>query len=103
MISHTPGPWKLHEGGTAVVSESDGGLVASCGFLPRRSLFDEKSNAHLIAAAPEMLEALEAVEIAVMLGNAADDDPGAAREWLQAQTRAVKLVEEVLKKVRGAE
>ena len=107
-MSHTPGPWEVAEnlfGSTASyevyanvgTKSGKGGYARICQITPR----DQKSNASLIAAAPEMLEALEAVEIAVTLGNAADDDPDAAREWLQAQTKVVELVEAVLKKVRG--
>lgn len=54
-ISDTP--WRLHEGGTSVVNNK-GGLVASCGFLPGRSVFEERANAKLISLAPELLDEL---------------------------------------------
>ena len=75
-MSHTPGPWSVAEnlfGNTAsyevysnAETKSDkGGYTRICQITPR----DQKSNAALIAAAPEMLEALEAmVEMVEMNG-----------------------------------
>ncbi len=60
MMKHTPGPWALHEGKTAV-NGADGRLVASCGFLPYRNKWDSEANARLIASAPDLLEALELI------------------------------------------
>lgn len=57
MSKHTPGPWFYAESevGTPFVdSESVGDLSAVA--LP---LDEQKANAHLIAAAPDLLEALE--------------------------------------------
>lgn len=101
MMSHTPGPWSV-EAIYALLrfGRKSGGSWDDIG--EEHEFFPDENDANLIAAAPELLEALEAVEIAVTLGNAADDDPDAAREWLQAQTKAVELVEAVLKKVRGS-
>jgi hypothetical protein len=66
MMSHTPGPWKVAEnlfGNTASyevyanveTKSGKGGYTRICQITPR----DQKANARLIAAAPEMLEALE--------------------------------------------
>ena len=65
-MSHTPGPWKVAEnlfGNTASyevyanveTKSGKGGYTRICQITPR----DQKANARLIAAAPEMLEALE--------------------------------------------
>jgi len=65
-MSHTPGPWKVAEnlfGNTASyevyanveTKSGKGGYTRICQITPR----DQKDNAALIAAAPEMLEALE--------------------------------------------
>ena len=65
-MTHTPGPWKVAEnlfGSTAsyevytnVETRSGrGGYTRICQITPR----DQKANAHLIAAAPEMAEVLE--------------------------------------------
>ena len=66
MMSHTPGPWKVAEnlfGNTASyevyanveTKSGKGGYTRICQITPR----DQKANARLIAAAPELLEALE--------------------------------------------
>lgn len=63
MSAHTPGPWHI---ATAITTEDTIGAIA----VVRRSIFavfspaargDADSDARLIAAAPEMLEALKAV------------------------------------------
>ena len=67
-MSHTPGPWKVAEnlfGNTASyevyanveTKSGKGGYTRICQITPR----DQKDNAALIAAAPEMLEALETI------------------------------------------
>ena len=59
---HTPGPWTLGKGKYRVRTE-DGTLVAECyttGNYMRypRDKVEQNANAHLIAAAPDLLEAL---------------------------------------------
>ena len=64
MSTHTPGPWQLSPGANdaglivAGKSLSDRGSVASVHW--RESQEEFSANAHLIAAAPALLEALEA-------------------------------------------
>lgn len=57
---HTPGPWKVRENGGLMqsVEAKRDWLVFKCGrdFMAREEL---EANARLIAAAPELLEALE--------------------------------------------
>lgn len=66
MMSHTPGPWKVAEnlfGNTASyevyanveTKSGKGGYTRICQITPR----DQKANARLIAAAPDLKEALE--------------------------------------------
>ena len=61
MSKHTPGPWRYQEGSdpyTHIVRAGETGLgrfVVQCGQSRNGS---EEANARLIAAAPEMLEAL---------------------------------------------
>ena len=66
---HTPGPWRVWEnliGSTASyevytnmeTKSGKGGYTRICQITPR----DQKANAHLIAAAPDLLEALEEIE-----------------------------------------
>lgn len=60
---HTPGPWVTDKDvGHEAVLGADGALVADCaifGLHVNRSQEINKANARLIAAAPELLEALE--------------------------------------------
>ena len=61
-MTHTPGPWKTNSG--QVVRESDGAVIANmdrsdaaseAGIYP----VERDDNARLIAAAPELLDALQ--------------------------------------------
>lgn len=56
---HTPGPWTAtgHDGKQCVIIECDWGSVAKV--LPIGAQDQETANARLIAAAPDLLEALE--------------------------------------------
>lgn len=54
---HTPGPWELL--GLDIVS--DPGVIATTPTPQRGGVFDREGNARLIAAAPELLEALKAL------------------------------------------
>jgi hypothetical protein len=57
MSKHTPGRWQA-DAERALVLDEDGNFVAKCGeshFIPQKQV---EANVALIAAAPEMLEAL---------------------------------------------
>lgn len=66
MSKHTPGPWFVngHEHYTKYVEARIGGgllqEVAACG--PTEKQEQQEANARLIAAAPELLEALQHIE-----------------------------------------
>ena len=66
MNKHTPGPWKAHFEEAYFVTGPDLGRVAMMmnlkgahGMGGRRSGHESAANARLIAAAPELLEALQ--------------------------------------------
>ena len=61
MSNHTPGPWEaLHDiGANCVATITSGWVVVSIGDDPNK--FDAKADAQLIAAAPEMLDALQLI------------------------------------------
>lgn len=69
--SYTPGPWRQdnNQNGAGVsrpVVKAKGRLVADCAPNSKLRGFAEcEANARLIAAAPEMLEALEAISYAI--------------------------------------
>lgn len=55
---HTPGPWKASS--TWVTGETDDITIAQCSYRDK-NLNESEANAHLIAAAPDMLHALELI------------------------------------------
>ena len=75
QTKHTPGPWRLTESGDAIVSADGGTLIVETGQdywqnleaaaagassdIAKRHLPQVRANARLIAAAPELLEALK--------------------------------------------
>jgi len=66
MSEHTPGPWRVEPGretrvGADIVIVSRNGLVAIACTIHEGAV-NAEANARLIAAAPEMLAALEAAE-----------------------------------------
>lgn len=67
MSQHTPGPWKAHvdDGGIWVEPPNPNepvicDIVLRANAASTLSAVEDEANANLIAAAPEMLEALEA-------------------------------------------
>jgi hypothetical protein len=56
MSKHTPGPWAIYRDGLSVGKAKDHTGICE---VWERSASDGFANAHLIAAAPELLEALE--------------------------------------------
>lgn len=65
-MKHTPGPWSKDEYNDYAINGADGMKVAECAYMytvkDGKSDFSEmKGNAHLIAAAPDLLESLEIV------------------------------------------
>lgn len=77
--THTPGPWKAYDAtaGTHIVAENEEGdarvayvKVCLADFSPKA----QQANARLIAAAPELLAALEALVGEADLGEVDLDD-----------------------------
>jgi hypothetical protein len=59
MVAHTPGPWMSFDSGTLVISASPGDLlIADLDVSEVDTNAEREANAHLIAAAPELLQAL---------------------------------------------
>lgn len=77
--THTPGPWIL-DGANAKIVSQDGTLISNVGFVSKNGTSvtygdgQNLPNAKLIAAAPELLEALELMYDLVNAGNAPDND-----------------------------
>ncbi len=95
MSKHTPGPWAQNEDRVESANEhgwiNDGWIVAGCAGP------DAYANARLIAAAPEMLEALREAECALSLmhsyGHCEADSYTGARDV--AQVRAGDALDKV--------
>lgn len=109
MSKHTPGPWSasIHEemkisisprksvmaGVFHISGGPDGGLIASfsTSLFPRKLTEEEMSNAKLLAAAPELLAALQAiVEV---------DHPDA--DYTRMVERAKRIARNAIEKATG--
>jgi vacuolar-type H+-ATPase subunit C/Vma6 len=96
---HTPGPWKVETGSRNLrIKASVGRQIASIvrhpgdnPEIPMREFIAsdiDRANAHLIAAAPEMLEALESIEKEL-------------RDYGYKYTSGIDLVLKAIRKARG--
>lgn len=65
MSKHTPGPWKTQLVDDTTVVDGNGLVIAHIGGLYLGDACPMEANARLIAAAPDLLEALKAVEAAL--------------------------------------
>lgn len=64
MSQHTPGPWEIDQAirhGFTVYSEQSGFIVGYMDEEGRYGAVESEANARLIAAAPDLLEALETI------------------------------------------
>ena len=70
---HTPGPWRNEGFENLVVNAADGStIVGTPGASPYAPLSEHKANARLIAAAPDLLAALEDAEFLLKPASKAD-------------------------------
>lgn len=97
-MRHTPGPWKICDHGEdtiAITDELQDYGICVVGSAPIKQV---RANAHLIAAAPEMLAALQkALPFLIDLAQASDDESN-----YRADTNDFrKKIEAVIAKARG--
>lgn len=83
--AHTPGPWKVsvgyrEDGYAKITSEAHFGLASVVVEVDGKAYPKGESNARLIAAAPEMLAALEAALLELEANKAAMVGPGWAAQ-----------------------
>lgn len=81
MSGHTPGPWTPKFDESYNVIGGDGATIAQCkfiSFLVRRSADEVAANARLIAAAPDLLEALKRARAIIAGGGYRFEDIDAA-------------------------
>ena len=69
-MAHTPGPWEMKDKGYGY---DIGPGIAWIGDTTARPKKEQKANAHLIACAPELLEALEDLERTAGIPAMSDD------------------------------
>jgi len=79
----TPGPWHVHKHGWGIAVRAESTGVAEC--LPQFEIAEIAANARLIAAAPELLEAL-----VNFIGTVETVDPGVYRDTIDEAREAIK-------------
>lgn len=93
----TKGPWAVNEDGWMVESDKEHGWVNDGWIVCKTEGPDRKDNAHLIAAAPELLEALEGMtERYTELANSGD-----CGFWDCENENEVKAARAAIKKAKG--
>ena len=74
MSKHTPGPWEIAKGKTYCAIRTDDRVIADMRLV---GLHYNDANARLIAAAPDLLEAMQALfgadMVYCMMGDGKDD------------------------------
>ena len=83
----TPGPWHVNYSDFSQVKAANGAIVAACNRLSH--LVNLQANANLIAAAPELYEALRSII----------NDLPSNRDWLDPTIE--RVAKDALKKARG--
>jgi len=90
MRDRTPGPWEAKKGPIYLenkyyITSEDGFIVAATGFQSEENAI----NAHLIAAAPDMLEVLQGLHKALARMIDKHDPDSIEAEWLQHSHEAI--------------
>lgn len=101
---HTPGPW--HTGGkdNSIIYAEDGYAVANAVTYHNRDR-DSRADAELIAAAPELLAALERVEARLTAAARAfyvEGKPAAIRKAFDGWKDDIEPARDALNKAKGA-
>ena len=97
MRGHTEGPW--HREGLAIVGVFRTGIVASTPAIHDGGVFEREANARLIAAAPELLEALREI----VNGISGRDCGGNPRTDIHALDWVDKTARAAIRKATGEE
>lgn len=101
MNKHTPGPWSVetHEGDIFIVDASGNTGVSKV--YSRRKDGTGDANALIIAAAPEMFEALKAWETFMNISDGCDeDDDEGFLAMIKSSSHAFDLTYKVLAKAK---
>jgi hypothetical protein len=84
MSKHTPGPWEVFEDDYSIGVETPIGIL----FSDFDNTENDEADARLIAAAPEMLEALKAVIVAIKIEHVL----AASQAWRDLTIGLTKIV-----------
>lgn len=98
---HTPGPWAVHPVSARVDAFSGGTPLPVCELLwptDDRSEGETEANAHLITAAPDMLDALEGL---TPILESAESNASGNPEWAWVSKR-INAARAAIAKARGA-
>lgn len=101
MSKHTPKPWSINEWPHSNADMSVGAKgTPRIAVIPLRnvSINEQKANAHLIAAAPEMLEALKAVDTWFSSPSPSSEEH---LDWLSFCDNQLNLVRQAIAKAKG--
>ena len=116
MSGHTPGPWEIRYAAngcpytitTTASGNFDkmpgrvGSQILRWGSFMLPSSAEARANARLIAAAPELLEALEQIAAPAMVPLDQLPDADQPNGWRDVAVERIELARAVLAKVRGA-
>ena len=97
MSKHSPGPWSVEYSEATKVKATDDSTLAFLGHLNRRGRRSPEqvgANARLIAAAPDLLAALEAMVAAARRGG----DPQVS---IDEECDAWQLIDHAIAKAKG--
>jgi hypothetical protein len=85
------------------IKHSPVATVRTAGYGMGPSMAVRKANATLIAAAPDLLEALEAVIEDLEGGIAQADEEGASQDWLEDANNRLDAAKAAINKATGAD
>lgn len=101
----TPGPWSVDSGDPFLVTSDADGLFVAVTETDDRNDDECEANTHLIAAAPEMYEALRAMYYALVSEPIVDGEDGEDGEdcWLLKPSAAQSVMQNALHAIAKAE
>lgn len=89
-MTHTPGPWKLDKSCDGFRTVSNGSLTICT--VGEADLFPAgEHDAHLIAAAPELLETLKEIVLSIQKGDVVDSTT--IGDWYASAIQAITKAE----------
>ena len=88
MSAHTPGPWMYYTGTRSIWAEGQRAICIMTGARKTADM-ERDANAHLIAAAPELLDALRAAVDLYGKPGGPWNVPGSVGTWIEQARAAI--------------